>query len=97
MILSMIEMANDVRCGRKTVMCTQKLGCPPRRRSFASRSCGCPPRRRSFASRSCVGHCFFGHGSPRGFGANGDCGIGRGGGRFGCELGTEAKAAVIKV
>jgi hypothetical protein len=26
----------------------------------------------------------------------GDCGIGREGGRFGCELGTEANAAVIK-
>ena len=44
-----------------------------------------------------MGHCFFVHGSPRGFGGNGDCGIGRGGGRFSCELGTEAKAAVIKV
>jgi len=26
MILSMIEMAIDARCGRNTMMCTQKLG-----------------------------------------------------------------------
>jgi hypothetical protein len=37
------------------------------------------------------------HGSPRGFGGNGDRGIGRGGGRFSRKLGTEATAAVIKV
>lgn len=44
-----------------------------------------------------MSHCFFVYGSPRGFGGNGDCGIGREGGHFSCELGTEAKAAVIKV